>query len=161
MKLYILLFLLVPLRVLSASDGGCADGLVNVLTSQLGATEHPLGSNWGRPVQDYLEAAGIDYPAPWCAAFIEWGLRKIGRKGAGAYCPNWDVPDRRTAPKCGSLGLVWFPSMKRYGHIFCVRRVISRDAVESIEGNSNADGSREGYAVVSRIRPASGRFVKW
>ena len=141
--------------------GGSEDSLVNVLSTQLGQTEHPIGSNWGHPVQDYLEAAGINVPAPWCAAFIEWGLHKVGRKGAGAYCPNWDVEKRRTLPKCGSLGLVWLPSMKRYGHIFAVKRRVSSTAVETIEGNSNAGGSREGYMVVSRIRSSNGRFVKW
>jgi hypothetical protein len=141
---------------------GSEDSLVNVLSSQIGQTEHPIGSNWGRPVQEYLEAAGIDQPAPWCAAFIEWGLQKIGRKGAGAYCPNWNQPSHRIdRPSIGSLGLVWFPQMKRYGHIFCVKRVTSSRSIETIEGNSNADGSREGFAVVSRVRPVSGQFVRW
>lgn len=141
---------------------GSEDSLVNVLTSQLGQTEHPIGSNWGHPVQEYLEAAGINQPAPWCAAFIEWGLQKIGRKGAGAYVPSWNQPSHRIdRPSIGSLGLVWFPQMKRYGHIFCVKRVTSLRSIETIEGNSNAGGSREGYAVVSRVRPVSGQFVRW
>jgi hypothetical protein len=141
---------------------GSEDLLVNVLSSQIGQTEHPKGSNWGRPVQEYLEAAGINRPAPWCAAFIEWGLQKIGRKGAGAYVPSWNQPSHRIdRPSIGSLGLVWFPQMKRYGHIFCVKRVTSSRSIETIEGNSNAEGSREGYAVVSRVRPVSGQFVKW
>lgn len=141
---------------------GSEDLLVNVLSSQIGQTEHPIGSNWGHPVQEYLEAAGINQPAPWCAAFIEWGLQKIGRKGAGAYVPSWNQPSHRIdRPSIGSLGLVWFPQMKRYGHIFCVRRVTSSRSIETIEGNSNAEGSREGYAVVSRVRPANGQFVRW
>jgi hypothetical protein len=141
---------------------GSEDLLVNVLSSQIGQTEHPKGSNWGRPVQEYLEAAGINRPAPWCAAFIEWGLQKIGRKGAGAYVPSWNQPSHRIErPSIGSLGLVWFPQMKRYGHIFCVKRVTSSRSIETIEGNSNAEGSREGYAVVSRVRPVSGQFVRW
>lgn len=141
---------------------GSEDSLVNVLSSQIGQTEHPKGSNWGRPVQEYLEAAGINRPAPWCAAFIEWGLQKIGRKGAGAYVPSWNQPSHRiNRPSIGSLGLVWFPQMKRYGHIFCVKRVTSSRSIETIEGNSNAEGSREGYAVVSRVRPVSGQFVRW
>ena len=146
----------------SASAIGSEDSLVNVLKSQIGQTEHPIGSNWGQPVQEYLEAAGINRPAPWCAAFIEWGLQKIGRKGAGAYVPSWNQPSHRIdRPSIGSLGLVWFPQMKRYGHIFCVKRVTSSRSIETIEGNSNAEGSREGYAVVSRVRPVSGQFVKW
>jgi hypothetical protein len=141
---------------------GSEDLLVNVLSSQIGQAEHPKGSNWGRPVQEYLEAAGINRPAPWCAAFIEWGLQKIGRKGAGAYVPSWNQPSHRIdRPSIGSLGLVWFPQMKRYGHIFCVKRVTSSRSIETIEGNSNAEGSREGYAVVSRVRPVSGQFVRW
>ena len=162
MKFIQSLFLVFLYALHSASAIGSEDSLVNVLISQIGQTEHPIGSNWGHPVQEYLEAAGINQPAPWCAAFIEWGLQKIGRKGAGAYVPSWNQPSHRIdRPSIGSLGLVWFPQMKRYGHIFCVKRVTSSRSIETIEGNSNAEGSREGYAVVSRVRPVSGQFVRW
>lgn len=162
MKFIQSLFLVFLYALHSALAIGSEDSLVNVLKSQIGQTEHPRGSNWGHPVQEYLEAAGINRPAPWCAAFIEWGLQKIGRKGAGAYVPSWNQPSHRiNQPSIGSLGLVWFPQMKRYGHIFCVKRVTSSRSIETIEGNSNAEGSREGYAVVSRVRPVSGQFVRW
>jgi hypothetical protein len=42
--------------------------------AELGETEWPPGSNWG-PVAEYLKAAGIDFGAPWCAAFVYWVLR--------------------------------------------------------------------------------------
>lgn len=45
---------------------------LKIAITQLGQHENPLGSNWGKPVQDYLKAVGIGFPASWCMAFVYW-----------------------------------------------------------------------------------------
>lgn len=131
--------------------------------SQLGVLEQPLGSNWGPKVKEYLSSTGIDYPAPWCAAFVQWCLVQKGQKGAGAYVPSWDKASLRvTTPVRNDFGLVWFSSMKRYAHIYIVTGRPSLRSISTIEGNTNNGGSREGIGVFKRIRPLDGqRFVRW
>jgi hypothetical protein len=72
--------------------------LVNVAKSQLGVKEWPEGSNWGA-VKKFLAAAGLNMPAPWCACFVTWVLKKAGWKGpmpgALAWVPSWDVWGKR------------------------------------------------------------------
>lgn len=60
------------LKGVPVSTNGERAKAVNLLQSQVGVTEHPPGSNWGHPVQDYLNAAGYDSPEPWCQAFAAW-----------------------------------------------------------------------------------------
>lgn len=136
--------------------------LATIGESQLGVLEEPIGSNWGPKVEQYLRSSGIDYPAPWCAAFVNWCLNQIGQKGYGAYVPNWDKKDLRVdSPKRNDLGLVWFSSMNRYAHIYIVTGRPSLRSVSSVEGNTNNGGSREGIGVFKRIRPLDGqRFVR-
>lgn len=52
--------------------------LVSAARNQLGTHEEPWGSNWGYWVRQYLAAAGVYYPAPWCAAFQQWVRAHIG-----------------------------------------------------------------------------------
>jgi|688.fasta_scaffold76603_5 hypothetical protein len=146
----------------SAFSHSNAFSLPQVLETQIGVSEQPSGSNWGPKVSEYLAAAGISFPAPWCAAFIEWGMQKIGKKGAGAYVPSWNVAAKVVKhPRRGDLGLIYFPSLKRYAHIYCVSETISSSSVRTIEGNSNRAGSREGTEVVKKIRPKTARYVRW
>ena len=49
-----------------------AENALQVAITQVGQTENPLGSNWGKPVQDYLKSVGIGFPASWCMAFVYW-----------------------------------------------------------------------------------------
>ena len=50
---------------------------VSVAIKQVGAKENPLGSNWGKPIQDYLKSVGINFPASWCMAFVYWCFEQI------------------------------------------------------------------------------------
>ena len=45
---------------------------------ELGVKEDPLGSNWGPRVRQYLAAAGLGYPAPWCMSFICFCYKQAG-----------------------------------------------------------------------------------
>lgn len=134
--------------------------LAAVLESQIGVMEEPAGSNNGVQVAKYLHSAGIYYPAPWCAAFVHWGCEQVGKRGYGAYVPSWYVPNLEIEyPRRDAWGLVYFDRLQRYAHIFVVSQVCDNGMIETIEGNTNIDGSREGTGVFRRWRnPAPYRY---
>lgn len=128
--------------------------------SQVGVREVPKGSNWGPMVSLYLKAAGLLKPAYWCAAFVTWCIVAAGGKrsslpklAASTYW--WMVWARNTGrnvnkPKRGYL-FVW--NVKGAGHIGFITSVSdSGQTFETIEGNTNSGGSREGYEVARRTR---------
>ena len=141
-------------------------------------------------IRAYLAEAGIEVPAPWCAAFVNWCARKAA-DAHGVHSPLEDVPlealvqsyvdygqrhgwiiddEQADAVKPGDLFCLWYPHLNggrgRYGHIGFVREVPALHDGErfgTIEGNSNTDGSREGTKVVAKQRPVTGRtlFLRW
>jgi hypothetical protein len=130
--------------------------LASVLEAEEGVVEIPAYSNWGKRVEEYLRSAGINFPQPWCAAFVHWGMAQIGKRGYGAFCPNWFVPMLEVGePVRNAWGLVWFPKLDRYAHIFVVTKVFPNGMIETIEGNTNNDGSREGTGVFRRLRSSA------
>lgn len=134
-----------------------------VYLSQVGVRENPLGSNWGHPVQDYLASTNVHEPAAWCAAFVHWCLdsAKIpntvtayspsaqNKKNLVYYQTHWQ---KTVAP--GDVFTIYFPSLKRIAHTGFVNSYENSSVVETVEGNSNAGGSREGVGVFRRKRPA-------
>jgi len=132
-----------------------ADSLADVLEREIGVTEEPPGSNDGVRVREYLRSAGILDPEPWCASFVHWGSLQIGKEGFGAWTPSWcktilEIDD----PERGAWGLVYYPKLGRFGHIFVVTKVCGNGMIETVEGNTNNDGSREGTGVFRRFRQA-------
>jgi hypothetical protein len=131
--------------------------LAGILEAEEGVAETPPYSNWGKRVSEYLASTGITYPQPWCAAFVHWGMAQIGQKGYGAYCQSWFIPMHEIdAPVRNAWGLVYFPKMQRYAHIFVVTKTFGNGMIETIEGNTNNDGSREGTGVFRRLRDPRG-----
>ena len=117
--------------------------------------EEPPGSNDGVRVREYLASAGIHDPEPWCASFVNWGCLQIGKPGFGAWTPSWNQPSLAIEkPRRSAWGLVYFPGLKRYGHIFVVTEVYDNGNIATVEGNTNNDGSREGTGVFRRVRQA-------
>jgi hypothetical protein len=151
-------------------NASLADRALHVARSQEreNVQEIPRGSNWGAKVQMYLKLAGILGPAPWCAAFVTWCLveagadkRKLPRLSASTYFwHEWAVKNNRRsiAPKRGFLGLY---NGKSGGHIWFVLNDDNPHA--TIEGNTNTDGSREGYGVFERkrTRVSMTAFPRW
>ena len=43
---------------------------VKIALSKLGITEQPIGSNWGKDVEEILAAVRIYFKAPWCGGFV-------------------------------------------------------------------------------------------
>jgi hypothetical protein len=57
------------------ASSACAQKLIATERGEIGVHEQPLGSNWGSRVREYLDSVGINFPAPWCAAFQAWAYR--------------------------------------------------------------------------------------
>ena len=131
------------------------DDLATVLEKEAGVMEDPPGSNDGARVREYLASAGIHDPEPWCASFVNWGCLQVGKPGFGAWTPSWAQSSLEIQePRRSAWGLVYFPALKRFGHIFVVTEVFKSGMIETVEGNTNIDGSREGTGVFRRIREA-------
>lgn len=134
---------------------------------------------------DPAKGCVVEQPgAAWCAAFVH----QVGRQALGA---GWPVP--RTAsvhdphrrwpnivawaedkslllpvPHVGDLFVVWNAGLDggRYAHVGFVERLepgAPVGLVHTIEGNTNAGGSREGFGVFRRQRkPSAGiAYVRW
>lgn len=139
------------------------------------------GPNDSPAIREYLAAAGIHNPAPWCAALVQWAadraamlkaidnpLREVKHE---AYVPSYVhwAQTRGKVVKASDVGLgdifcLWHAGKQRYAHMGLVRAPpFETDSYRSIEGNSNADGSREGTRIVSKTRDVTDGtlFIRW
>jgi hypothetical protein len=160
----------VPPLVTSPSAG---QRLVHEARKWIGTVE--LAGNRGVAV-DFMNLLAIgDWRwakgAPWCASFVylmgrlalgdEWPVPRTASVQALADWRAVSLGDRPL--HIGALALVWFESKQRFGHVGIVTGV-EGDTVQTIEGNTNADGGREGFGVLARERridPAKLRFLNW
>lgn len=140
---------------------------IDVATSCIGNEEHPKGSNWGHPVQDYLARVNITSPAPWCMAFVVWCLREAGiapdlfpTTGSCTYALNWarhhDVLCQD--PEAGDVFILVDPGHV-WGHHCGFVTGVKGNVVYTIEGNTDTTGSPEGYEVAARERHTSNEIV--
>lgn len=136
------------------------DQVIAIAQTQIGNSETPKGSNWGIAVSQYLKSVGILRPAPWCMAFVYWCVDKAYReaKKINPLKKTAGVMDQKinsklpivSVPMPGDIFIMSFGSGK--GHAGLVEKIIDQDTIQTIEGNSNDEGSREGYEVIRRIR---------
>lgn len=143
--------------------------LLTIANNCVGVTENPRGSNWGKDVKAFLSYVNLDIPAPWCAAFTAYCFANVG---CDVYHPTsglvalWSrgewakyvVADSRKEGRifaseiqAGDVFTIYYSSLKRDGHIGIVLRVEGLNLI-TIEGNTNNDGSRDGYGVFVRKR---------
>lgn len=143
------------------------DELADIAESQLGTQEDTQHTNRGDAILKYQRATNLDGTGwPWCAAFVDWCCeqfwanhpefaRKIPRPitaaafgliawGKAQGCKVF-LPDSEHRPLRGDIVVFTF------SHCGIVATV-AHDGFVSYEGNSNADGSRDGYAVVRHPR---------
>ena len=154
---------------------------LKVAISQLGQIEEPKGSNKGPMVNEYLKSVGLDPGYAWCQAFVYWCYLQAA-KAAGIECPvvrSAGVKDcwSRTATNKKIFILMALAKhdlvapgdqvillFKNGGHT-CLVEKIEGDVIHTIEGNSNTDGSREGYEVTRHQRhfndAAIAGFIKY
>lgn len=135
------------------------------------------GANRGPRVETYLKAAGLSPGSPWCAAFVAWVVReasgapKAPRWATGSAVSNFfnaqtklrgteflAYPHERDKVRAG---WVWVRAASAADAEAARKRrwtrghtgiVISPDGAgfATVEGNTNAAGSREGDGVYSK-----------
>ena len=133
---------------------------LQIAITQIEKEEIPKGSNWGEHVQKYLISVGITFPASWCMAFVYWCCKQSNPNTplikTGGVLAQWNqIPAKYKVktPLPGDIFIMDFGGGK--GHTGFVESV-SGDVIQTIEGNSNDEGSREGYEV---CRKPGGRKI--
>lgn len=128
------------------------DRILAIARKELGVREL-TGNNDGAQVERYLAYVGLKKGAAWCAAYVSW---VYGQAGYIAPRTGWSpalFPASRQVASAvpGTVFGIWFPSLKRIAHCGFIER-LQGDFVQTIEGNTNLNGSREGQGVYRRLR---------
>lgn len=137
------------------------DKALEIAATQLGIQEAPGHKNTGKDVEKYLKSVGLGPGYSWCMAFVYWCFSeasdKMARKNplfkTGGVLEQWRQRKdnfRSLTPQSGDIFIMDYG--KGLGHTGIVEKV-ELDTIHTIEGNTNDDGSREGYEVCRRTRP--------
>lgn len=136
-----------------------SEAIIKKAITQLGVKEIPKGSNAGPEVEIYLKSVGLGKGYAWCMAFVFWVVNEVAIKTAikNPLKKTAGVLDQYNSrpllvqkiPQSGDIFIMDFG--KGIGHTGFVEKVVGTQ-IYTIEGNTNADGSREGYAVSRRKR---------
>lgn len=158
--------------------------LADIAEKQIGDQEDKPHRNTGAALDKYFAAdayrpAGKDEGYPWCASFVSWCVQQfmstvIGRRWfARLTLPHlarafdfepWGKKQGALIFKPGEavFGSVRWPQrgdivIYTFSHVGIVAAASQEGArfFTAIEGNSNADGGRDGYAVVRHARTFS------
>jgi len=130
-----------------------------VAITQIGVQEIPKNSNAGPAVEKYLKSVGLGKGYSWCMAFVYWctkesatllGLLNPLTRTAGVLDMfNKEKDLVVTDPQPGDIFIMDYG--KGQGHTGIVEKV-TKNLIHTIEGNTNDEGSREGYEVCRRQR---------
>jgi len=145
-----------------------AERLSKAAESQVGVRE--TRTNGGERIAEYQRATWLPVgPWPWCAAFVCWCVREAmggeqytfpRPETAGAWdfenwCRSVDDSVKLKKPHKDDIrrgDIVIFT----FSHIGIAVSDIGKDGiVQTVEGNTNAEGSREGDGVYRKRRHAS------
>jgi hypothetical protein len=136
------------------------------------------GDNEGQLVRIFLKKVGLGEGYPWCAAFVSfvgwWGCydRATGKSTwplkLTAGCKDMGADGKTKGilvsdPKPGDVFLIHYPSKKRFAHTGFLVAKTKDGSWTTIEGNTNTDGSRNGWKVCVRTRKFkdADRFLRW
>jgi hypothetical protein len=129
-------------------------------TKEIGVRE-ATNKNDGPRVETYLRSTGLGKGYSWCAAFVHFIFNECGVKNAitawspTAYNPKNIVYEKgvlHKEPLAADVFQIYSVSMKRVCHTGFVNRRLNSRMVETVEGNTNPAGSREGGGVYKLIR---------
>lgn len=136
---------------------------LEIAITQIGQKEKPIGSNWGHPVQDYLASVGIHFAASWCFAFVYWCFRQAAEElNVINLCPKtggvlnaWRLGVKFRVIATPQPGDIFIMDLGHgLGHAGIVEENGSDGIhVNTIDGNTNDNGSREGIEVERKVRP--------
>jgi hypothetical protein len=146
------------------------------VAEQLAFVREATNHNDGAWVEALLRVVGCKKGDPWCAAFVSVCLQ-IAHAGHNplpmtASCEELHQFGRLhgllvDAPQAGDVFLVLTPAGHAHHTGFCTGPAVD-GRVPTIEGNTNVDGSRDGWGVFRRSRalnsspgasPGSSRLV--
>jgi surface antigen len=136
------------------------DKALEEAVSQIGVQEDAAHTNRGPKVSQYLASVGLGPGYSWCMAFMYWCFNQaaeaMGRQNplykTGGVLEQWRQRKdqyRVTMPQPGDIMILDFG--KGEGHTGIVEKV-EADIIHTIEGNTNDNGSRDGYEVCRRTR---------
>lgn len=143
-----------------------AQRVVCIASSEVGVKEVPKRSNSGCGVDDYLKSVGLKPGYAWCMAFVYWVVNRAAKEldiknplvRTAGVLRQWNETTLRKLPKTsraikpGDIFIMDFG--KGLGHTGIVESVTG-GVIQTIEGNTNDNGSREGDRVARRSRPIS------
>lgn len=151
-------------KVVSVKEKSAAeqrDSVMSWARRQLGVREL-TGRNDGKEVEEYLANVGFGKGYSWCAAFVRYGYDYAGVKTTiTAWSPTahnakniiWAKSKmNKPPPMAADAFTVYYSSKKRIGHTGFVEKELSGGLIQTIEGNTNGDGSSDGDGVYRRRR---------
>lgn len=157
--LYLLCFL-ISSRAAGQDNLSKRQQLQQIYQSQIGVKEQG-GANRGKQVEQYLASVGLGSGYPWCAAFVSWCFQQVDVKHPrSAWVPSYARTQNlifqrgkfiKRLPRPGDVLMIWYAQLKRPAHIGFVERWQDTWVI-TVEGNTNADGSREGDGVYRKRR---------
>jgi hypothetical protein len=140
-----------------------ATAVLTTAASQIGYVESEGNvTKYWRDLISWGKAPSSYQGQPWCAAFVQWCLRKNGMWWSAQYpyyCPSIEASAKahgmwHSTPRAGDLVLFSF-GYNEAVHIGFVEKVLDSSRIQTIEGNtsSGSGGSQtNGGGVYRRIR---------
>lgn len=148
--------------------------IVETATAEIGV-EEVAGTNCGKRVNEYKAATWLasEKSWPWCAAFVCWVVREAAAKAGVKFTPTFVRPQTAGAYDFESWSLsqdnsTWTKKphgndidagdivIFTFSHIgFAISKPDKNGNVTTIEGNTDGQGTREGGAVLRKIRHVS------
>ncbi|WP_316812619.1 peptidoglycan-binding protein [Pedobacter heparinus] len=124
--------------------------LIEIARKEIGIRE--FTENSSPRIDQYLNYVGFR-KAPWCACFVSFCFGQAGYKAPKTAWSPALFPKERLARDAlpGMVMGIYFPSKGRIAHCGIVES-LRGDYIISIEGNTNVAGSREGDAVMRKLR---------
>lgn len=154
--------------------------VIEIAALQIGVMEEPPGSNRGPKVEQYLDSVNCKPGDPWCASFVYWCFNEAAKSlgvnnplvKTGSCLNHWNNTKgkkilHRSAMNNSSLVHPGFIFIMDHGsgkgHTGIVRSV-ANGYIQTIEGNTNIAGSREGLGVAElkrKINTISAGFIDY
>ena len=135
--------------------------LPEIYLSQVGVRE-ATGKNDGPEVEMYLRVVNLGKGYSWCSAFVAWSLNEAEiPHRINAWSPtaenrsNIVYKAKRfiSEPEPGDVFTIWYNNLNRIGHTGFYHDRQNESIIVTVEGNTNAQGSREGNGVWKKYRP--------
>ena len=150
--------------------------LAAIARTQLGTEEDAAHTNKGAAIKKYQDETELSGTQgwPWCAAYVDWCVHRFIEKhpelklkrptaaaafglidwGRANNCLVFTPSDTHHAPAVGDIVVFEF---SHCGIVSAAPSKVKGYDFDSIEGNTNDDGSRDGYEVCERHRVEEGR----